>query len=345
MRVLGIESSCDETAAAVVEDGTKILSNVVNSQIDIHRLYGGVVPEVAARSHLEVVNAVIDQALVNASLSWKDIDAIAVTYGPGLVGSLLIGTLAAKTCAYIFKIPLYKINHIEAHVYANYLTSQIAGPVFPFIALIISGGHTELVNFTDHGNCQIIGTTVDDSVGEVFDKVAKFIGLTYPGGPAISKAAKQGDPRKYVLPIANLKGKYNFSFSGLKTATLRLTQQIAGVDYSYPSFKLANKLSPEQVNDIAASFEYTVSKTLAKKAKLAYEEYQPKSFLLAGGVSANDEIRQHLSDVMSIPIKCPPINLCTDNAAMVASLGYFRSKIDKETSPFELDVCPTLDFN
>ena len=245
MRILGIESSCDETAAAVVEDGKNILSSIVKSQIDIHTQYGGVVPEVAARNHLEVVNPVVQQALDDANLDWSKIDAIAVTYAPGLSGSLLIGAITAKTLAYLYNKPLYPIHHVEAHVYANFLingqgelakdlpTSQ---PKFPLLALIVSGGHTQLVLFSDHGKFRILGQTQDDAVGEAFDKVAKIIGLPYPGGPSISKAAIHGDPYKYKLPKAKLKNKFDFSFSGLKTAVLRAVQSEVGVNFSFPSY-------------------------------------------------------------------------------------------------------------
>ena len=225
MRILGIESSCDETAAAVVENGEHLLSNVINSQIDIHAEYGGVIPEIAARSHLEVINPVINKALADANCTWDDIDAIAVTYAPGLIGSLLIGTLAARTLAIIHNKPLYKIHHVEAHVYANFINQQSGNlslslpkkqPSFPLLSLIVSGGHSQLVLFQNHGDYQLIGQTQDDAVGEAFDKVAKILGLPYPGGPSISKAAKFGDPHAFTLPIAKLQGKYDFSFSGLK---------------------------------------------------------------------------------------------------------------------------------
>ncbi|MEI7815491.1 MAG: tRNA (adenosine(37)-N6)-threonylcarbamoyltransferase complex transferase subunit TsaD, partial [Coriobacteriia bacterium] len=226
MKILGIESSCDETAASVVEDGRTVLSNVINSQIDIHAVYGGVVPEVAARSHIEFINPVINQALSDAKLTWDDIDAIAVTYAPGLVGSLLIGTLAARTLALLKNKPLYPIHHVEAHVYANFLNEK--APEFPILALIVSGGHSQLVLFRDHGDYDLLGQTCDDAIGEAFDKVAKIIGLPYPGGPSIAKAALDGNPLAYKLPKAKMSGAYDFSFSGLKTATLRAVQREVG---------------------------------------------------------------------------------------------------------------------
>jgi N6-L-threonylcarbamoyladenine synthase len=236
MKILGIESSCDETAASVVENGRVLLSNVVNSQIDIHAAYGGVVPEVAARSHIEVINPVIDEALTKANCTWDDIDAIAVTYAPGLIGSLLVGTLAARTLAVLKNKPLYPIHHVEAHVYANFLNER--PPEFPMLALIVSGGHSQLVLFRDHGDYELLGQTQDDAVGEAFDKVAKILGLPYPGGPSITKAALEGDPYAYTLPKAKLKDPYNFSFSGLKTAVLRAVQREVGVDFTFPSHEL-----------------------------------------------------------------------------------------------------------
>ncbi|RYZ15090.1 MAG: tRNA (adenosine(37)-N6)-threonylcarbamoyltransferase complex transferase subunit TsaD, partial [Sphingobacteriales bacterium] len=242
MKILAIESSCDETAAAVVEDGRKLHSNVIVSQIDIHAMYGGVVPEVAARSHIEVINPVINQALTDATMTWDDIDAIAVTYAPGLIGSLLVGTLAARTLAVIHSKPLHPIHHVEAHVYANFITEQAdslsltlpsAQPEFPMLALIVSGGHSQLVLFRDHGDYELLGQTQDDAVGEAFDKVAKILGLPYPGGPSITKAALDGDAFKYKLPKAKLADPYNFSFSGLKTAVLRAVQHDVGVDFTF----------------------------------------------------------------------------------------------------------------
>jgi len=379
MKVLGIESSCDETAAAVVEDGRILLSNVVNSQIDIHAVYGGVVPEVAARSHVEVINPVINKALSDANLTWDDIDAIAVTYAPGLVGSLLIGTLAARTLAVIKNKPLYPVHHIEAHVYANFLgledgrwkvedgelevgrwkvegggaeygrwkvedgkSQKSTIPEFPILALIVSGGHSQLVLFKDHGDFEILGQTQDDAVGEAFDKVAKIIGLPYPGGPSIAKAAATGDPLAYKLPKANLSGKYDFSFSGLKTAVLRAVQREVGVDFTFPSSGLAELLNDVQRADFAASFQRVAVETLVDKTAKAFADFNPKSVVIAGGVAANQELRRILSERLPIQIEYAPINLCTDNAAMVASLGYYQSKISQPVDPFEIEVLPSL---
>lgn len=351
MRVLGIESSCDETAAAVVEDGYKLLSNVVHSQIDIHALYGGVVPEVAARSHIEVINPVINQALQDAQLTWDDIDAIAVTYAPGLVGSLLVGTLAARTLTTLKNKPLYPIHHVEAHVYANFITDQANGlaftlpskqPKFPMLALIVSGGHSQLVLFKSHGDYELLGQTQDDAVGEAFDKVAKILGLPYPGGPSIAKAAEQGTVDAYKLPKAKLQGAYDFSFSGLKTAVLRAVQAQVGVETSFPSSDLAARLSESQKNDFAASFQHTAVETLVDKVEAALKAYSPASVVIAGGVAANQELRRQLTERLPLPIEYAPMALCTDNAAMIAALGYFYAQTKEPTSPLELEVIPSL---
>jgi N6-L-threonylcarbamoyladenine synthase len=340
MKILGIESSCDETAASVVENGRVLLSNVVNSQIDIHALYGGVVPEVAARSHIEVVNPVIDQALHDAHLGWDDIDAIAVTYAPGLIGSLLVGTLAARTLAVLKNKPLYPIHHVEAHVYANFLNET--APVFPMLALIVSGGHSQLVLFRDHGDYELLGQTQDDAVGEAFDKVAKIIGLPYPGGPSVAKAALDGDSRKYTLPKAKLSDPYNFSFSGLKTAVLRAVQREVGVDFTFPSHELPGLLNDVQRADFAASFQRIAVETLVDKAERAFHDFSPKSVVIAGGVAANQELRRELSARIPIHIDYAPMNLCTDNAAMIATLGYYYAQKMPAADPFNLEVVPSL---
>lgn len=351
MKILGIESSCDETAAAVVQDGHLLLSNVVRSQIDIHKVYGGVVPEVAARSHIEVINPVIDQALTDANLTWDDIDGIAVTYAPGLLGSLLVGTLAARTIALQKNIPLYPIHHVEAHVYANFLTHQADGieltlpskqPEFPMLALIVSGGHSQLVLFRDHGDYELLGQTQDDAVGEAFDKVAKIIGLPYPGGPSIAEEAFKGDPNKYTLPKAKLQGAYDFSFSGLKTAVLRAVQREVGVDTTYPSFELPALLSDVQRADFAASFQRIAIETLVDKAEKAFNDYSPASVVIAGGVAANQELRRVLQERLPIPIEYAPMQLCTDNGAMIATLGCFYAERHSPTSPLNLEVQPSL---
>ncbi len=340
MKVLGIESSCDETAASVVQDGRILLSNVVNSQIDIHALYGGVVPEIAARSHIEVVNPVINQALTDANLTWDDIDAIAVTYAPGLIGSLLVGTLAARTLAVLKNKPLYPIHHVEAHVYANFLNER--APEFPMLALIVSGGHSQLVLFRDHGDYELLGQTQDDAVGEAFDKVAKIIGLPYPGGPSIAKAALEGDPTAFKLPKAKLSGKYDFSFSGLKTAVLRAVQREVGVDFTFPSHDLPGLLNDVQRANFAASFQRTAIETLVDTTARAFHDYSPKSVVIAGGVAANQELRRILSDRLPIQIDYAPMNLCTDNGAMIATLGYYYAQKMPPINPNDLEVIPSL---
>lgn len=354
MKVLGIESSCDETAAAVVEDGHRLLSNVVRTQIDIHKVYGGVVPEVAARSHIEVINPVIEQALSDAHLTWDDIDGIAVTYAPGLSGSLLVGTLAARTIALQKNKPLYPIHHVEAHVYANFITDQANGlsltlpgtqPQFPMLALIVSGGHSQLVLFKDHGNYELLGQTQDDAVGEAFDKVAKIIGLPYPGGPSIAKAAQVGDPNAYPLPKAKLQGRYDFSFSGLKTAVLRAVQHEVGVDTTFPSFELPRLLNDVQRANFAASFQKTAIETLVDKAERAFQDYSPASVVIAGGVAANQELRRQLQDRLPLPIEYAPMELCTDNGAMIATLGCFYGEKMPPTSPLQLEVQPSLSMS
>jgi len=428
MKILGIESSCDETAASVVEDGRLLLSNVIVSQIDIHKEYGGVVPEVAARSHLEVINPVIRRALEEANCTWDDIDAIAVTYAPGLIGSLLVGTLAARTLAILHNKPLYPIHHVEAHVYANFIVEQSmfastptkssetasrrdsllvvpppdesraadvsedlsasgspahtttrvtsggaapessdlrgnfkgigddrsgvtkanrltfpsSQPEFPMLALIVSGGHSQLVLFRDHGDYELLGQTQDDAVGEAFDKVAKILGLPYPGGPSISKAAELGNPQRYELPISKLKGPYDFSFSGLKTAVLRAVQREVGVDTTFPSHQLSGLLNDAQRHDFAASFQRIAVKTLVDTAARAVEAYQPKSVVIAGGVAANQELRRQLTDKLPFPIEYPPMQLCTDNGAMIACLGYYVAQSLQPTDPREFKVVPSL---
>jgi len=351
MRILGIESSCDETAAAIVDDGKRLISNVVVSQIDIHAAYGGVVPEVAARSHIEAINPVIRQALQEANSTWDDIDAIAVTYAPGLIGSLLVGTLAARTLALTKNKPLFPIHHVEAHVYANFITEQAdhltltlpsRQPEFPMLALIVSGGHSQLVLFRDHGDYELLGQTQDDAVGEAFDKVAKILGLPYPGGPSITRAAKDGHASAYTLPKARMQNPYDFSFSGLKTAVLRAVQSEVGVDYTFPSHELSARLNDAQKADFAASFQQTAVETLVDKAERAFRDYSPASVVIAGGVAANEELRRQLSARLPITIEYAPMQLCTDNAAMIATLGYYTAQALSPTSPLELEVTPSL---
>ena len=344
MKILGIESSCDETAAAVVEDGMRLLSNVVHSQIDIHEQYGGVIPEVAARSHLEVVLPVIEKALKDADTDWDGIDAIAVTYAPGLVGSLLIGSLAARTIALLKDKPLYPIHHVEGHVYANFIAAPDTTR-FPLLALIVSGGHSQLVLFRGHGDFELLGQTQDDAVGEAFDKVAKIIGLPYPGGPSIARAAEHGDSAAFPLPKARMQNPYDFSFSGLKTAVLRTVQAQVGVGYDFPSHQLPERVSERLRADVAASFQRVAVETLVDKAEKAYRDFTPSTVVIAGGVAANQELRRQLTERLPLDITYAPINLCTDNAAMIASLGYFYAQTNQPADPRKLEVVPSLSMS
>lgn len=353
MKILGIESSCDETAAAVVEDGYKLLSNVVRSQIDIHKAYGGVVPEVAARSHIEVIIPVIEEALEQAECNWGDIDGIGVTYAPGLVGSLLVGTLVARTLAITKNKPFYPVHHVEGHVYANFLTEGTDGslklpvhqPVFPMLALIVSGGHSQLVLFQGHGDYELLGQTQDDAVGEAFDKVAKIIGLPYPGGPSVAEAALSGDAVAFDFPKAKLAGKYDFSFSGLKTAVLRAVQSEVNVGHDFPSSQLPERVSDSLRANVAASFQRTAVETLVENTLRAYNDFSPNSVVIAGGVAANQELRRQLSDALPINIEYAPMSLCTDNAAMIAALACYHAQAVEPTDPFELEVLPSISMS
>jgi len=350
MKILGIETSCDETAVAVVEDGTNLLSNVVATSLDLHAVYGGVVPEIAARSHLESIIPVISQSLDQARTEWSDIDALAVTYGAGLGGSLLIGVLSARTLALIKNKPLFACNHVLGHVYANFINfTTLEGyqlptkqPEFPFIAIIVSGGHTQLALFKDYFDYRLIGRTQDDAIGEAFDKVAKMLGLPYPGGPAISKLATSGQDNAYPLPKAKV-GKYDFSFSGLKTAVLRLAQEQIGENYDFPSYMLSERLNKAQKANIAASFQRIAIETIVDKVMLAVDEFKPRSILLAGGVAANSLLRDSLLKSFSCPILMPDIKLCTDNGAMIGALGgwQFKHKIGLADA-YSLEINPNL---
>lgn len=405
MKILGIETSCDETAAAVVEDGVTILSNVVVSQIDIFAAYGGVIPEVAARSHLEAMMPVIHKALSDADCSWDDIDAIAVTHAPGLLGSLLIGTLTARTLAILYDKPLYAVHHLKSHVYANWLngSSQVlaepifstAGfgisqtsyaetpaeppqsgepvesvrnirlrnsksfhavekigsatrysPDFPLLALVVSGGHTQILYMDSHNHFEIIGTTRDDAVGECFDKVAKILGLPYPGGPSIAAAALDGDVSKYKLPHPKIPG-LDFSFSGLKTAVLRAVQKELGLPISHPSHDLKNHLTEAQVADFAASFQKTTVEILLEKLKLALRDYpEVKSVVFAGGVSANSELRKMAMEKFNsgnLTVYFPEPKFSGDNGAMVAAAAYFEIQVGTTpTDPYSLNIYPRI---
>ena len=340
MKILGIESSCDETAAAIVEDGANILSNVVVSQIDIHAEYGGVIPEIAARSHIEAINPVLHKAFADANLTINDIDAIAVTHTPGLVGSLLAGTLAARTLAVLHDKPFYPTHHLKSHIYANWLSGY--QPEFPLLAAVISGGHTQIIYMERHDHFEIIGTTRDDAIGECFDKVAKILGLPYPGGPSVANAAKKGDPTKYHLPIPKVDG-LDFSFSGIKTAVLRAVQKELNLPITTPSYELQKLLTEQQIADFAASFQATAVDILIKKLQKASEMYPAKSILLAGGVSANqllrEELQKHFENTHKVYFPEPKFS--TDNGAMVASAAYFSIQAGEQASdPYQLDISP-----
>lgn len=340
MLILGIETSCDETAAAVVEDGRHVRSNVVASQIDIHATYGGVVPEVAARSHIEVMLPVVNEALAKAGVTWDNIDGIAVTAGPGLLGSLLIGTLTARTLAFTHNKPLYAVNHVVAHTFANFLIDP--EPVFPMLSLSASGKHSDLLLFNSPLEYKLLGVTRDDAAGEAFDKVARMIGLPYPGGPAIGKLAPTGDEQAFRLPKANLPNSYDFSFSGLKTAVLRSLQSAVGGDFRTPSSELPGRLTDKQKADMAASFQRTVCETLVAGLVRAYQEFQPKTVVIAGGVAANSRLRDEVTKRIPLEMNYAPIQYCTDNGAMIAALGYHLARAGRTTSPFELHADPSL---
>lgn len=332
-RILGIESSCDETAAAVVENGRTILSNVVASQVDLHAQFGGVFPEVASRQHVLAIYPIVEQALREAHLDLADVDAIAVTRGPGLPGSLVVGVNAAKGLALGSGLPLIGVNHLEGHLYSAWLYQTNGDeippePQFPLLTLIVSGGHTELVLMRDHLTYERLGGTLDDAAGEAFDKVARLLGLSYPGGPAIQKVVEAGgDPSKIQFPRAWLPGTWNFSFSGLKTAVLREVRKLEEQDAEVP------------VADFAASFQEAVVEVLVVKTLQAAQEHGAKAVLVAGGVSANKALRDAFHTRSPFPVHIPPIGLCTDNAAMMAGVGCFRLRAGQRDG-LDMDVRP-----
>ena len=399
MIILAIESSCDETAAAILEgpdfdtkisqstlkaseSSLRLLSNIVVSQIDIFKAYGGVIPEVAARSHLEAIMPVVHQAILEAEKNNEQfriqnraleqtpgksnqvpplygIDAIAVTHTPGLLGSLLVGTLTARTLAILHDKPLYAVHHLKSHIYANWLSNNT--PSFPLLALVISGGHTQIIRMTAHNHFEIIGTTYDDAVGECFDKVAKILGLPYPGGPSISKAAlgkitkadtgqtiktAHGDRHAFIFPHPHLDNPLDFSYSGLKTAFLRTVQKLVGIPISHPSSDLKNLLTDQQIADLAASFEQTAVDILIEKMQTALKMYpDTKSIVLAGGVSANSLLREEAAKKLP---NCffPEPKFSGDNAAMVAAAAYFEIQSGvKPTDPYSLNILPRSAIN
>jgi N6-L-threonylcarbamoyladenine synthase len=387
MLVLGIESSCDETGAALVRDGRTLLSNVVASQIEIHNRYGGVVPEVASRQQLAAILPVVETALEQAGCTWDEVDAIAATYGPGLAGSLLVGLTVGKALALARGLPFLGVNHLEAHIYANWLRKdtpaqdvadepdtdwsyQPGDPIFPLICLVISGAHSELVLVRDHGHYELLGRTRDDAAGEAFDKVARILGLGYPGGPAIQKAAQQAEEEllqqkkpvalarnAYRLPRAWLRGTYDFSFSGLKTAMLHLAEGASESQHSRTSSSAGKQISQytrmgaqaaqrgtPNVALLAASFQEAIVDVLAMKTRLAAQEYHVKQVVLAGGVAANASLRARLEQELlplRIRLSYPPIEFCTDNAAMIASAAFFHL-CRGEQHGLDLDVHPGL---
>ncbi|MFP3852657.1 MAG: tRNA (adenosine(37)-N6)-threonylcarbamoyltransferase complex transferase subunit TsaD [Anaerolineales bacterium] len=335
-RILGIETSCDETAAAVVEDGRRIVSQLVASQADLHAQYGGVFPEVASRAHIETIFPIVKDCLDQAHVGLEAIDAIAVTRGPGLAGSLVVGLNMAKGLALAHGLPLLGINHLEAHLYSIWLVEDEEEPEFPMLGLIVSGGHTELVLMTDHLSYQRLGGTLDDAAGEAFDKVARLLGLGYPGGPAVQEAAREGDPKAFEFPRAWLEGTWDFSFSGVKTAVLRQVREEqpdlkAGVDAPAEGLPIA---------DLAASFQAAVVEVLVEKTLAAAQEFEAKTILVAGGVSANRSLRETFAEEADLPVRVPPIALCTDNAAMIAAVGH-RRLLTGQRDALDIDALPT----
>jgi len=320
MLILGIDTSCDDTAAAVVEDGGRIVSNVVSNQNEIHIKYGGIVPELASRRHVELITPVVSEALANAKAGFSDIDAIAVTHGPGLIGSLLVGVCFAKSLSYVYSIPIVAVNHLEGHICSYYLERK---PVFPFLALVVSGGHTSIYKVTGIGNYEEIGRTRDDAAGEAYDKVAKLLGYGYPGGPIIDELATKGDPQSVKFPRAFLKDCYDFSFSGLKTSVLNYVRK-----------------NPEAgKEDIAASFQAAVIDVLVGRSIEVAKKNGISRIALSGGVAANKGLRQELSEKASkegIEVFLPTVGLCTDNAAMIASAGYYHF-INGDFATFDLN--------
>jgi N6-L-threonylcarbamoyladenine synthase len=354
MPLLGIETSCDETGAAVVKDGTKLLSNVVSSSAALHQKYGGVVPEVAAREQIKVIVPVICQALDEAKTNLEKIDALAVTVGPGLIGSLLVGVETAKTLALIFKKPIIPVNHLYGHLYANWLTDYrlqttartkaVVGsqkavsmqPNFPLVALIVSGGHTDLILMKGHGQIKWLGGTRDDAAGEAFDKVARFLGLSYPGGPAIEKVSERGDVSRFTFPRPMIdEDNFDFSFSGLKTAVVQEVRK---------EVEKEKTLSQISISNLASSFQQAIVDVLVTKTIKAAQKYRVKEILLGGGVAANSALRLQLTDYskrLGIPVRFPPVELCTDNGVVIASVAFFNFK---PKPPEKIQAKPGLYF-
>jgi len=331
-RILAIESSCDETACAVIENGRALLASTVASQMEIHARYGGVYPEVASRQHVLSIIPVVEQTLAQSNITLKEIAAIAVTRGPGLAGSLVVGMNMAKGLALGMNLPIVGVNHLEGHIYSSWVynagESVPPEPQFPLMALLVSGGHTELNLMTDHLTYKRLGSTLDDAAGEAFDKVARLLGLSYPGGPSVQKAAEGGDSTRFKFPRARLDNPYDFSFSGLKTAVL------------YEVNELKKKSMTLPVEDLAASFQATVVDTLFDKTMQAARDYNAKEILVAGGVSANRPLRNAFTSQKEFKVNIPAFSLCTDNAAMIAAAGYYRYVLG-HVSGLDMDVQPT----
>lgn len=306
MYILAIESSCDETSCAIIKDGDEVLSNVVSSQIDTHKIYGGVFPEVASRLHLENINFVIKEAIEKADINYNDLDAIAVTYGPGLVGSLHVGLMAAKTLSWALNIPLIPVNHMAGHIYANKLSGVLE---FPLLALIVSGGHTELVYMKEDYNFEIIGQTLDDAVGEAYDKVSRVLGLGYPGGPIIDKLSKEGTD-SYTLPKIKTENPLDFSYSGLKSSVFQLMEREKRND------------RPLRVEDVCATFQNRAIGEIMNRVNLALEEYDVKMLVMGGGVAANSLLRKNITELKQVPVLIPPLWACMDQAAMIGLAAY-----------------------
>ena len=330
MLVLGIESTCDETAASVVEDGRILRSNVIATSVKEQALYGGVVPEIASRRHAEYISATVEKALADAGITVQELDAIAVTFAPGLIGAVLVGVNFAKGLAYSAGKPLVPVHHLRGHIAANYLTHPELKP--PFLCLVASGGHSHIVQVQDYTHFKVLGRTVDDAAGEAFDKVARTLGLPYPGGPSVSEAAKTGDPRAYRLPVPKVEGKYNVSFSGLKTALINTVHKLRQNGQDVPAA------------DIAASFQHAAVELLSDKAMLAAVETGAKTVALAGGVASNSGLRNTMNDKCQkagVRLVMPPPILCTDNAAMIGSAAFYRL-MRGETAGLDLNACPSL---
>ena len=325
--ILGIESSCDETSCSIVKNGREKIATSTSSQIDIHENFGGVVPEIASREHVKNITLVIEDCLKKANMKIEDVTAIAITYGPGLIGSLLVGMQAAKTLSYIYNKPLVPVHHIAGHIYANSLVEDLK---FPLIALVVSGGHTELIKMKDHFSFEKLGGTLDDAIGECYDKVARVMGLPYPGGPKLDKLSKEGKPT-YKLPIPLNDDSYNFSFSGLKSAVINLNHN------EEQKGKEINKA------DLAASFQKVAVTSIVSKTKKALKDYNINNLIVAGGVAANSILREALSDMCkenNIHLSIPPLKYCTDNAAMIAAAGYYAYKLGRRAA-FHLNSLST----